>query len=771
MNKVIEKLLLGQEENHVLPFFWQHGEDEGTLRKYVNVIYNANCKAFCVESRPHPDFCGERWWKDMDAILDEAKKLGMKVWILDDAHFPTGYANGAVKNAPAGLCRQSICASSDGTFPPKIISNTERLFTDDRVISTVKFGETTWTVGLTRNAGYRRDYINVLSTASVRLLIDTVYEAHYTRYRHLFGSTIAGFFSDEPEFGNHYRFDTNVRLGQDTDYPFSEEVGEELERTLGSNWTDKMYLLFENNANKEETAFVRQAYMDAVTKTVRRTFSYQIGDWCRAHGVMYIGHIIEDNGAHARTCCSLGHYFRALEGQDMAGIDDIGGQVYPQGENCYDGYRPNRKRNADFFHFMLARLASSAAAIEKNKQGRALCEIFGDYGWTEGVQLEKYLADHFLVRGINYFVPHAFSPRAFPDPDCPPHFYAHGHNPQYRHFARLMQYMNRMATILSSGTRVARVGLLYHAEAEWRGDDFLPNELMARKLEEKQISFDIIPRDYFTEPEKFNDRHYQRVIECFEKEIPEGVSPEVVLNPASKFIRVCHISGEEEIYYFVNEAAETYTGNITLPKTKGCYVYDAWDNRIELIDTVMDEGRVTVSVNLEPRKSLILVFGETPAAAVPPLDIRGMRERELTIWWRSVCESIEYPHFTKEKQVALPDNLGEEEKAFSGYVRYETEVALEKLNKAVLQIDDAAEGVEVFVNGISAGSQIVPLYKFDLTFYLKEGVNQIVIEVATTLERKCYYLLKDSFAEYAKMTMKEPQSKSGISGKVRLFTK
>ena len=104
----IQRVLMGKEENHILPFFWQHGEDEKTLRKYVHVIHDAHIGAFCVESRPHPDFCGPKWWADMDAILDEAKKLGMKVWILDDAHFPTGFANGAVADADPSLCRQSL---------------------------------------------------------------------------------------------------------------------------------------------------------------------------------------------------------------------------------------------------------------------------------------------------------------------------------------------------------------------------------------------------------------------------------------------------------------------------------------------------------------------------------------------------------------------------------------------------------------------------------------------------------------------------------------
>lgn len=114
MSRTVAQLLAGDVENHMLPFFWQHGEEEQTPRKYMRAIHDANCKAVCVESRPHPDFCGEKWWQDMDVILDEARKLDMKVWILDDSHFPTGFANGAVKKAPDALKRRSVyCHSID----------------------------------------------------------------------------------------------------------------------------------------------------------------------------------------------------------------------------------------------------------------------------------------------------------------------------------------------------------------------------------------------------------------------------------------------------------------------------------------------------------------------------------------------------------------------------------------------------------------------------------------------------------------------------------
>lgn len=90
MDRKVKILLKNKGGNYIFPFFWQHGEAEEVLREYMKVIRESNIRAVCVESRPHPDFLGEKWWKDMDVILDEARKWDMKVWILDDSHFLPG---------------------------------------------------------------------------------------------------------------------------------------------------------------------------------------------------------------------------------------------------------------------------------------------------------------------------------------------------------------------------------------------------------------------------------------------------------------------------------------------------------------------------------------------------------------------------------------------------------------------------------------------------------------------------------------------------------
>ena len=104
----LRDVLSGSEQNYMLPFYWLHGDHYDTIPKEIRRIYDSGCRAFCVESRPHKDFVGEGWWRDMDLILSEAKKLGMEVWILDDDHFPTGHAVGHIEKYHPELARWDL---------------------------------------------------------------------------------------------------------------------------------------------------------------------------------------------------------------------------------------------------------------------------------------------------------------------------------------------------------------------------------------------------------------------------------------------------------------------------------------------------------------------------------------------------------------------------------------------------------------------------------------------------------------------------------------
>lgn len=873
-NKTIQALLEGREENHQLPFLWLHGEDEATLRQMMAVIHGASCGAVCLESRTHPDFCGPQWWHDLDIILEEAKARGMRVWILDDKHYPSGMANGALLQAPEELCRQNIFCNRltlgqeagpvalslrqsgllEGPGPTQedirqgfLPGEPARRFdpAGDRVLTVqaVKDGavldlspflqgeELRWdkpagawelqVVAASRNTGFHRDYINMLDRESVRLLLEAVYEPHWQRYSQEFGKTLAGFFSDEPNLGNGPTYTKGNTLGCGQDLPWSRELESALEESWGPGWRQELPRLFSQDGS-EETARFHTAYMDLVTKLVREDFSQQVADWCHQRGVAYIGHVIEDDGQHCRTGSSLGHFFRGLQGQDMAGIDDIGGQVLPQGEDGPALNPKGRPRNGEFYHYGLGALAASSAALEPGKAGNAMCEIFGNYGWQEGVRLEKYLADHFLVRGINYFVPHTFTGHPFPDPDCPPHFYAQGHNPQYRNFGKLLQAMNRVATVTSSGPHRVEVAVLYHGESEWCDPQAMAFEHALRPLYDQQIHCHVVPADVFAEPERYhtqlgnplviNGRRYQAFVVPGAKRLPAaaaaglealvqaglpvffagemplglcegGPLPSALeacpvlepaalpgalrkagvaapaASPACDRLRLLVVEGESPCVVLSNEGTEPYVGTVSFPGLEGpCFWYDPWHNRCQRALSETTAAGLEVQVEVEPLQLRVLALGQAPAELHTPWE-KG-QELPLRGWKRSLCAGVEYPAFGPAVPVELPDQLAQELPEFSGYARYETAFQLGEAGPLVLELSDAAEGVEVFLNGESQGLQIAPPFRYELRG--QAGKNLLAIEVATTLERHCH-------AIQAGGPDREPCCGSGLTGTARLF--
>ena len=525
--KQYDALRQGSMPPRILPFLWMKGEDEATILEELDAIEACGVKEVCLESRPYPDFCGEKWWATLDFLVLEMKKRGMRMWILDDRKFPTGYANGGFERQPdkakiylaerhmdiLGPCRDGAVLVEnfigDGTLlgilaVPKpdtetlavssegVIDLTDQVENGFVYFDLPEGAYRLFVLFTTRAFGGRENYMNLIDADSVRVLLDEVYEKHYQHYAADFGSVIAGFFSDEPELGNVKGYPFDLTLGKrDVRLPWSAQLEARLRAAWGEEFLLRLPGLWYEAGDR--TAGTRSGYMDAMTALVYECFTGQVGQWCHEHGVEYIGHVIEDDNAHTRLGCSVGHYFRAMRGQHMAGVDVVHHQIVPGFTGRIHQWIAGDS-DGEFFHFGLAKLASSAAHIDPKKQGRALCEIFGNYGWAEGVSLMRWLTCHMLVRGINVFTPHAFS-MTYPDRDCPPHFYARGNNPQFDAFGQLMRFMQRAAHLLGDGTPMADAAVLYHAEAEWSGGGMMLYQKPMRALAERQLDADVIPCD------------------------------------------------------------------------------------------------------------------------------------------------------------------------------------------------------------------------------------------------------------------------------------
>ncbi len=549
----MEKLENNETDNYILPFLWMKGEDQTIIRTEIEKIYECGIRAVCVEARPHPEFGKEGWWKDLGVVIEEAERLGMKVWILDDKHFPTGYANGLISEKYPErkklYLNYEVCdvngTGEELSFdinqmkapgvvfwePDKKINFEERAENKVKKVLLIKLGhdkticegcrdvtglvdengELTLqipagayriiTVYTTRTDGGSEEYINLLDEQSCYTQLEAVYIPHYEHFKDKFGTTIAGFFSDEPQFGNEPLFPCDSVVGKEKmPIPWSEDAENWLEQIFDGEWGVYLPYLWMDTEEMEECPRMRYEYMNMASRLYQRNFSNLLGNWCSEHGVEYIGHVVEDNNAHSRLGMGTAHYFRAMDGQHMAGIDAIGGQI------AFGAPVQTRHNMVDidgeFFQYLLGKLGASSAHLDPKKKGRLMCELFGAAGWRTGVKEMRFILDHLLVQGVNCLVPHAFSMAEYPDPDCAPHFYARGNNPEYPYFKELMLYANRMCELLNNGKHKASVAVLYDAELEW-GGSYIPMQKVSRALTEHQIDFDITAIDMLIETERY----------------------------------------------------------------------------------------------------------------------------------------------------------------------------------------------------------------------------------------------------------------------------
>jgi hypothetical protein len=831
----LEKVLQGENQNYLFPFFWQHGEDTEIIEEYMDKIAGCGMKAACIEARPHPEFLKQKWWDDLDTIIKKAKQHDMKLWILDDSHFPTGYADGRIKEefpelkkwyldmrrfdvvGPLPYAKINMKYLKGRIWEKPALDEDEyvlKIFAARRASNRNIAGDPidvnsliditgyydnkvlTWSIPtgnwcvfvmiVTRKRGEEatQDYLNPLVKEATQVLLDTVYEPHRLHYESEFGKTILGFFSDEPRFGNQKGMTSSIGR-QEMVLPW--RIG--LEKEL--NFEEKyLPLLFVPASGAEKE--IRFQYMDCITRLYNENFTAVLAGWCEKYGLVYLGHNIEDNGAHARLGYGSGHYFRAQEAQHFSGIDVIGGQIVPGMPYHHDSFSTGGS-DGEFYHFALAKLGASAAHLDEKKKGRAMCEAYGAYGWNEGLKLMKWITDHLLVRGINYIVPHAFSPKEFPDWDCPPHFYAQGHNPQFRYFPTFTKYANRMMELLNGGVHRALVAVLYPAEAEW-GGAYMPVEQPVRELTEMQIDCDIVSIDYLKKAVllqnsfQISEETFQALVVPYAEYLPEeavnlicefskaGVDvifvnqfPDTILIeqqinchcvPISELAEICdkyreikldktwrdlvyyhYEQSESQIFMFFNESvSESVDDYVLFPNYGYCYQYDAFENELLLIKEISpSEKNIKTHLSLAPYESKVFIFSKNASvhAKQHMFDVKNCETDILDLNWKlSFAGAKDYPNFKNIGEInkltdlrTIPELL-----EMSGTAAYEAEYGCQKEKSyAILELDEVWEIAEVFVNGVSAGVKICGPYRFDISKILKRGKNKIRIEVTNTL--------------------------------------
>lgn len=436
-------------------------------------------------------YLSPEYFKFFRMFVEQAKKRDMRVWIVDDAGYPSGFAGGKFTQLKPELrmqaleVAQKIPARAGDTIKATVGSDTVVVTAVDTTGKTVTVPVTNnviawtapagdWTVMVVEhqfrtsptrsdtNPTHKKDgsqsLEDYMDPAATEQYLEFTHEQYKKAVGDEFGKTILGFRGDEP------------------DYSIS-----------GLPWTPKFFARFEQvkgydirpyvatfllPRGVEMTEIQRRAkadYYDVFSQMFRDGFFKPQGEWCAANHLEYQVHLNHEEMEMELTR-SEGDFLRDMKYVEVPGIDAIWHQIWTDTISDYP------------------RLASSAAHLYGHP--RAFTESFAAYRPAPDVTMARYILNEQFVRGVNLietmYFPATTGARGGP--------MAYMKDPAY---PALLTYVRRMSYLLSMGEPAASVALLIPSSSMWLGDAASDTTFVSteRLLSEHQIDFDIVNED------------------------------------------------------------------------------------------------------------------------------------------------------------------------------------------------------------------------------------------------------------------------------------
>ena len=484
------------------PLFWLHGDETPErLNAVLDKVAEGGNGSFTAESRPHKEWLGEGWDRDLGICLGAGIRDDLKMWIFDEDWWPSQTVAGKVlqQYAAKRLKGQAFLLkpgdrydgnpAKDAAFVALVAGRLDKegraVIADSLVDLTplARKGPVSWRtpadgaawqvmvfswVTAPRLKQGNRLSVDGMSRDCVAWFIRTVYDPHHARFGKDFGTTIAGYFYDEPETAGDW--------GTELDATF---------RARGVGWMP-CYVAWLFTLAGEAQAAAKYQYAVARAETWGRTMFGGITEWCRWRGVLSIGHFMEHNQLYVHNDYCAGDMMLLQKYSSMGGIDAVFDQFVM-------GQRDTRR---DAPCWQTPKLASSISHVYGKADDLAMCEIFGARGQDLTYPEMKWWADRMQVCGVNVMIPHSFNPQAPHDTDCPPYFYNGGFEPRFALYRVWADYSSRLSLMLTGGRHVCPVAVLFSGNARQVGACTTPEDLTSA-LQDALYDCDWLPFERF----------------------------------------------------------------------------------------------------------------------------------------------------------------------------------------------------------------------------------------------------------------------------------
>lgn len=445
-------------------------------------------------------YLSDEWFEMVAFAVGLAKARDMRVIIINEGKYPSGFAGGKFTRERANLRMRGIDIAETIPVPPgetvmrevgSSVIGALAVNRDDtsHLRVPVKGGRLSWTApasgnwelhivdhdfrtpvtravndptGAKTTANSMGDLIN---PAAVTQFIAWTHEGYKRHLGDELGATVIGFRGDEPDFAH---------------VPFTPGIFEEFQEQKGYDVTPYIASFVSLPAEEGQrrsrqldlTAEERRAradYWDVWSQMFGDVFFGLQAEWCEANGVEHTTHLNNDHNME-RLIPSTGDFFRPMRHVQIPGVDSIWNQVWPG-------------NNADF-----VKLASSASHMYGRP--RALSESYAAYNQPRPPKIEeaRWGVNYQLVRGISLFEFMFFSSSAGRGAVRFRNYMADDA------FPALAEYTNRAGYVLSQGRPAAKIGLYFPTMSMWLGD-FESNEsvmAIADALLQNQRDFDFV---------------------------------------------------------------------------------------------------------------------------------------------------------------------------------------------------------------------------------------------------------------------------------------
>lgn len=436
-----------EPEVGLYPFwFWNGDQQEDELIRQLRLVHASGCKGIAIHARRgnRTPYISDRWFSLIRLMCDEARKLGLKIWVYDEDGYPSGNAGWRVQKTDPAYIQQSLQFGYEPSDPEN------PAFAAFDPVTWEMVDETQLPAGteLLRFRHIRfRYHVDTLNPDVGRCFVSLTHEEYGKRLSGYFSDVIQAFYTDDQCF--------TLGFGK---LPWSESLDEEWTRRYGDDLRPHLVKLLEEVPGCGE---FRVRFYDLVQELFLKNFIAQQQEWCEAHGLLYTGHLSYDEGPLRVEIPGYGSSMPYYRLQTIPAIDDFLSVLPSQrylSEPFTGAISPGVVRECRYAPLMLFKKVASIAHQFANDLISA--EVLTALGWgTTPAFADKQMRFE-IGMGVNLITPHAFYYTLGRGTlrDCPPSYFFQ--QPCFPYMGAMFAAWTRMAQVLRRGTYHAPLLLL-----------------------------------------------------------------------------------------------------------------------------------------------------------------------------------------------------------------------------------------------------------------------------------------------------------------------